>query len=352
MKTFILILFLALISNFTFGYYTSFEEYVTGNGYTCSCRDDLRDKECWSTASSDPTYYWPSGMSLWNDGAFSKTGDVYMAFGPNSNSRNASTPVFTFTGSDDFYFFYRSEDNSSGVNGLEIIVEIREYGTDNLAETFTVSAGNISATYNQFSFNSSFVGNGYLRVRPQNLGYAHDTYLDDFFCSATYNSVINTITCDGLNNDPDPLPVSLGGFDATLRGNEVNLSWFTYQEVNNDYFEIQSSSDGKQFQTIGSVKGNGTTNKINRYNFTVYIPSDKMVYFRLVQYDYDGNKSTYESLGVKPQPDSLRDDDQIEAYDVRGKRLYSGMYKNFKSLARESQIYFIKGPFGSYKFRK
>jgi hypothetical protein len=62
-------------------------------------------------------------------------------------------------------------------------------------------------------------------------------------------------------------------------------------ELNNDYFEVQSSSDGIHFVTIGKVQGSGNSTSIHEYTLTDYNPVAGINYYRLVQTDFNGQQS-------------------------------------------------------------
>ena len=85
------------------------------------------------------------------------------------------------------------------------------------------------------------------------------------------------------------LPVELASFKAKKRNNTVSLDWVTASEINNDYFEIQRSENGSDFETIGMVHGNGTIDYYFYYSFIDEKPFDELNYYRLKQVDYDGN---------------------------------------------------------------
>ena len=87
---------------------------------------------------------------------------------------------------------------------------------------------------------------------------------------------------------PSPLPVSLMNFGGIRNGTQANLYWFTASEKNNDYFKIERSIDGRQFEHRGRVKGNGTTNQVKGYDFKDEDCNAPILYYRLTQYDYDG----------------------------------------------------------------
>jgi hypothetical protein len=112
------------------------------------------------------------------------------------------------------------------------------------------------------------------------------------------NDATNTVNWVGLNSfgafsvaSPTSLPIELKEFTGRQQG-EVNvLNWVTLSELNNDRFEIQRSSDGAEFEIIGVVNGQGTTNRISRYEFTDLNPLTGRNYYRLRQVDFDGKSS-------------------------------------------------------------
>ncbi len=92
-----------------------------------------------------------------------------------------------------------------------------------------------------------------------------------------------------------PLPVELLDFSAMLQENKVLISWITQTEINNDYFTVLKSKDGKNFYEIEKVNGSGTTNESK--NYFVYDDDIQpgVVYYQLKQTDYDGS-SVYSNV--------------------------------------------------------
>lgn len=82
------------------------------------------------------------------------------------------------------------------------------------------------------------------------------------------------------------LPVDLTYFKAERVDNRIELEWQTASEYINDYFELQASVDGRAFETINFITGNGTTNIKTTYNRTLI--DSEYIFFRLKQVDYDG----------------------------------------------------------------
>lgn len=88
------------------------------------------------------------------------------------------------------------------------------------------------------------------------------------------------------------LPLNFGYFNALSLTKEVQLKWNTYNESNNNYFEIERSSDGKVFQPIGTIQSKGNNTNENIYSFTDINPKNGKSYYRIKQIDFNG-KFTY-----------------------------------------------------------
>jgi len=131
------------------------------------------------------------------------------------------------------------------------------------------NAGQI--TYNGFNNGTDAIAN---------LQYDWYNYTATPVCSTP---ICYTVSCT--------LPVELIDFTGKAIQHSVLLHWSTISETNNDYFEIQRSLDGIHFETIGTVKGSGTSQSIKEYGFTDYSPSSGVNYYRFVQHDFDGKVS-------------------------------------------------------------
>jgi hypothetical protein len=90
----------------------------------------------------------------------------------------------------------------------------------------------------------------------------------------------------------DALPVELVSFNASANGSIVNLSWTTATELNNNSFSIERKTSSSNWQTIGFVKGSGTTTAMNSYNFAdKNILSQTIYSYRLKQIDFNSTFS-------------------------------------------------------------
>lgn len=95
-----------------------------------------------------------------------------------------------------------------------------------------------------------------------------------------------------------PLPLTWGPFNATLNGDNVVLNWSTYSETNTSRFVIGYSTDGKTYNSIGTVNAAGNSTKASSYTFTHTNPNlNGANYYRLQEVDLDG-KNSYSSVRV------------------------------------------------------
>jgi hypothetical protein len=102
-----------------------------------------------------------------------------------------------------------------------------------------------------------------------------------------------------------PLPIELLTFEATLNNGIVHLNWATATELNNDYFTIERSLDGKVFEALGEIKGAGTINTPKNYEFIDKNPYEGVSYYRLIQTDLDGIMHYSTIISIRYDPTSL-----------------------------------------------
>ena len=91
-----------------------------------------------------------------------------------------------------------------------------------------------------------------------------------------------------------PLPIDLISFDTKVNTSSVEIKWVVASQVNNNYFSVERSSDGQNFESVGIVKGAGTTNQVMNYFFEDNHPLSNTSYYRLKQTDFDGKSESFE----------------------------------------------------------
>ncbi|SEI45867.1 Por secretion system C-terminal sorting domain-containing protein [Dyadobacter koreensis] len=96
--------------------------------------------------------------------------------------------------------------------------------------------------------------------------------------------------------DMGALPVTLVRYSARLEGATVKVEWSTAAETDNDHFEIEHSTDAKNFKMIGFIEATGSSSVRRDYTWYDNRPLNGTNYYRLVQIDYDGKTTKY---GIK-----------------------------------------------------
>lgn len=94
------------------------------------------------------------------------------------------------------------------------------------------------------------------------------------------------------------LPIDLISFYGVPSDHAIDIYWSTATELNNDFFNIERSRDGIQWEIIYVTPGAGNSNTILKYEFTDPNPPIGLVYYRLKQTDYDGVYSYSDIIAV------------------------------------------------------
>ncbi|MFN4083446.1 MAG: T9SS type A sorting domain-containing protein [Bacteroidia bacterium] len=98
------------------------------------------------------------------------------------------------------------------------------------------------------------------------------------------------------------LPVNLTYFKGNTIDKDVFLNWQTANEINNKGFGVERSVDGKNFNEIAFVMGQGNSTTLNNYTYTDINAANlsKNIYYRLKQVDFDGS-TTFSDIVVISQ---------------------------------------------------
>jgi hypothetical protein len=128
---------------------------------------------------------------------------------------------------------------------------------------------------------------------------------------STSNVYISDYSNNRIRNIPGVvLPIELLNFSATLgKENEVDLKWSTASETNNNFFEVEQSSTGKDFKKVGTVKGAGNSSSVLHYNMLDPNPTQGTSYYRLKQVDFNGNYTYFAPVAV-----NLKNDDDFTVF--------------------------------------
>jgi archaellum component FlaF (FlaF/FlaG flagellin family) len=102
-------------------------------------------------------------------------------------------------------------------------------------------------------------------------------------------NVCRAYVCSGFFST-FPLPIDLLSFAAIPEpaAKRIRLEWITASETNNDYFSLERSSDGLNFEELNQVKGAGLSASLHTYHAFDNRPLTGINYYRLKQVDLDG----------------------------------------------------------------
>jgi len=194
----------------------------------------------------------------------------------------------------------------AGVNLSDVKHPSNTSTTDFLTRYWAVTQSNISSfsctvssTYLDADINgteTNLVGGKFLSGSWINLGSV----------TAASNLITGTVTgfSDFTAGESSALPVTWLNVSAKrLPGGSVDINWVTSSEINNDYFEIQRSVNGVNFETIGNEQANGTTNSVSAYLFTDNTIKTQwpVLFYRIKQVDYNGNFDYSAIVSVQQQ---------------------------------------------------
>ena len=95
-----------------------------------------------------------------------------------------------------------------------------------------------------------------------------------------------------------PLPIELVSFEGYCRDTFIELKWSTSQEINNDYFTIERSYDGENWEFVTKVNGAGNSNELRNYSYSDKMVYGHIMYYRLSQTDKNGLSNTYKMIST------------------------------------------------------
>ncbi len=123
---------------------------------------------------------------------------------------------------------------------------------------------------------------------------------------ATWNIKVN-------GNSTVPMPIDLLNFEAKCINGNVELSWATASETNNDYFTLEKSQNAIDFIEVERMKGVGNSNNNTNYQTVDLNKNIGVAYYRLKQTDFDG-KYSYSSIITVNCNQSLDDELNVFIY--------------------------------------
>jgi hypothetical protein len=202
--------------------------------------------------------------------------------------------------------------NISGLDGNLQSIVVTDPNSDNDGNACTGAANGIYWTVVNCPRNAIYSGSTGNRLAQNhcftaNIGQTYYLVVDGDggTASSYYISGISGTTYNAL-------PIQLVTFQAKLENKSTLLTWQTASERNNDYFTVERSANGTEWEVLESVKGAGFSNELLSYQTYDPYPLKGISYYRLKQTDYDGKYayskteaiSNTEGIMVLPNPGS------------------------------------------------
>jgi len=94
------------------------------------------------------------------------------------------------------------------------------------------------------------------------------------------------------------IPIKLLDFTAKRVDYNALIEWSTLSEKNSDYFSVEWSKDGVNFEEIAKMDAAGTSRDKREYRYIHKNPKMGVNYYRLTQYDFDGRSETFYVVSV------------------------------------------------------
>ncbi|OQA98084.1 MAG: Serine protease EspC precursor [Bacteroidetes bacterium ADurb.Bin217] len=163
------------------------------------------------------------------------------------------------------------------------------------------------------------------------------------------DAALNTLTVTGITSFSDwtasdgvnaPLPIELISFNAVNTENGNMLSWSTATETDNDFFTIEYSANGIDWEILQYVQGAGNSRVVNHYQVFDFVTSSPIHYYRLKQTDFNGDYSYSQIIIVYNtlQQKSIYIENKKDEIIIHYKDEYKDSIKNIALMTYDGKI--------------
>jgi uncharacterized lipoprotein YddW (UPF0748 family) len=211
------------------------------------------------------------------------------------------------------------------------------------------------------SFTNKHDGKKVFDILPANKIYVPAEFINSYF----------TVTALDKNNNESEVsigvvvPVTGLGLQVQLSGNTSMIRWNTITEINSHHFEIERSTDGRNFTYVSTVAAAGNSNGPRNYGLQDFLTAEGIYYYRIKIVDQDGRSSFSEvksviyrnandGILIGPNPfvsvinlSNLRQVSRIDIIDLSGrilqtKKLNNETFTQLKAPGLPAGIYHLK----------
>lgn len=109
--------------------------------------------------------------------------------------------------------------------------------------------------------------------------------------SLTYNNYTGGFSPFAILDVTTTLPVSWGNVSAQKQRNKALVKWSTLTEEQTELFQVQHSTNGRDWKSLQTVAAAGNSNTVKNYQYLHEQPAGGINYYRIMQQDIDGRQS-------------------------------------------------------------
>jgi hypothetical protein len=114
--------------------------------------------------------------------------------------------------------------------------------------------------------------------------------------SMTHTGYTGTFSPFAISDASTPLPVTISYFNLACVEEDVEVNWQTASEHNSDYFHLETSLDGINWEMIQAIPAAGFSQELLNYSAVDLDAARKQKYYRLKQVDFNGEFEMYGPL--------------------------------------------------------
>lgn len=119
------------------------------------------------------------------------------------------------------------------------------------------------------------------------------TFTSDFIIAFSGYRITNfQIVCNVV------LPIEILSFTGENLNTYNHIEWISASEINNDYFQIERSTNGIDWELLTIVNGAGNSNKNIYYSYRDTGFKNELNYYRLSQTDFDGTIEYFNPISI------------------------------------------------------
>jgi hypothetical protein len=285
------------------------EVYVAWYGYDFSSENIYFDKSTDGgvtfgndiSISPCPNGWFPSMAVDLSGGQYN--GNIYVTWGDERNGDNDIFLSLSTDGGDNWSIAKRINNDPVGNGRVQYWpwitvaengeIDIIFYDTRNTPNNFIIEAYLARSTDGGENFTNELISTA---QSPTNTPNSDVRFGDYIGIDAYGGNIVVPVWTDERAGGYDMdiytatitnVPVELVSFNVRSSGGENIIEWQTSTEKNNRGFEVERSTNGRNFITRGFVEGSGTTTQPHSYNFTDEGVNGR-VFYRLKQIDFNG----------------------------------------------------------------